>query len=187
MCGKPYFLFPDILKDGFSKKIALEFGLSCIIGKDDISFFRKYDLTPGREMKDDLSQKNIRSEKEIQIFWKDGLFKKDRAGTWSFLYYLERWYFFPKNMVFFPWSENERRMTFLKKYTETWYFLFAMFHATPCEKKNQRRSYPTKIHLKVIDIPDRHLRKGSSNSRYLHRDLYRRFHILLSSKKSQEI
>ena len=40
-------------------------------------------------------------------FWKDGLFKKGRAGTWSFLYYLERWYFFPKN-IFFPWAGSER-------------------------------------------------------------------------------
>ena len=45
--------------------------------------------------------------------------------------------FFPKNMLFFSWMENERGVTFLKKYTETWYFLFDMFPA----KKNQRRSY----------------------------------------------
>ena len=32
-------------KDGFSKKIGVEYDLSCIIGKDDISFSRKYDLT----------------------------------------------------------------------------------------------------------------------------------------------
>ena len=152
-------------------------------------------------MKDDLSQKNTRSEKKIQIFWKDGLFKKYRAGTWYFLYYLERWYFLPENMVFFLWLEIERGMTFLKKYTETWYFLFDVFYLiylifyfsifylfhAPLQNKNQRRSYPTKIHLKVIDIPDRHPRKGSSNSLYLHRDFYRRFHILLSStKKTQE-
>ena len=32
-------------KDGLSKNIALEYDLSCIIRKDDISFSRKYDLT----------------------------------------------------------------------------------------------------------------------------------------------
>ena len=37
---------------------------------------------------------------------------------------------FPENMVFFPWTENERGVTFLKKYTETWYILFDMFHAS---------------------------------------------------------
>ena len=51
----------------------------------------------------------------LQMFWKDGLFKKDRDGAWSFLHYLEKWYFFPENMVFFPWTENERGTTFLKK------------------------------------------------------------------------
>ena len=44
-------------KDGLFKKIALEYDLSCIIGKGDISFSRKYDLNPRRKMKDDLSQK----------------------------------------------------------------------------------------------------------------------------------
>ena len=45
----------------------------------------------------------------LQTFWKDGLSKKGSAGTWSFLYHLERWYFFPKNMIFFPWTGSERR------------------------------------------------------------------------------
>ena len=45
----------------------------------------------------------------LQTFWKDGLSKKDRSATWCFLYYLERWYFFPENMIFFPWAETERR------------------------------------------------------------------------------
>ena len=39
----------------FQKKIALEYDLSCIIGKDDISFSRKYDLHLKQKMKDDLS------------------------------------------------------------------------------------------------------------------------------------
>ena len=52
------FFFQTSWKDGLSKKIALEFDLSCIIGKDDISISRKYGFTPKRKMKDDLSQKN---------------------------------------------------------------------------------------------------------------------------------
>ena len=51
----------------FPKKIALEFDLSCIIGKDDISFSRKYDLTPRQKMKDDLSQINTQ---KYDIFFK---------------------------------------------------------------------------------------------------------------------
>ena len=42
--GKTYFLFPDVLKRWSFQKIVLEYDLSCIIGKDNISFSRKYDL-----------------------------------------------------------------------------------------------------------------------------------------------
>ena len=132
-----------------------------------------------------FSNKHTKIWHFLQMFWKDGLFKKDHAGTWSFLYYLERCYFFPENMVFFPWTENERGVTFPKKYMERWYFLFDMFHAL-LRKKYQARSYPAKIHLKMIDIPDQHPRKSSSNSLYLHGDLYKRFQILLFSKKNNE-
>ena len=148
-------------------------------------FSRKYDVTLRRKMKEDISQKKYTEIWYLlQIFWKYGLFKKDCAGTWYFLYHLERRYFFPENVVFFPWTESERGVIFLKKYTETWYFLIDM---PPCKKKNQRRSYAAKIHLKVIGILDRHPRKSSSNFLYLHGDLYKRFHILLSSKKTGHV
>ena len=59
-----------------------------------------------RKMKDDLSQKKYT---EIwyffQTFWKDSLFKKGCTGTRSFSYYLERWYFFPENTIFFLGQE----------------------------------------------------------------------------------
>ena len=45
----------------------------------------------------------------LQAFWKYGLSKRYRAGTWSFLYHLKRWYFFLENMIFLPWAESERR------------------------------------------------------------------------------
>ena len=90
------------------------------MGKDDISFSRKYYLTPKRKMKDDLSQKSTR---KYDIFFKRSekiIFSKRTAPghdpSWTI------WtggIFFPKNMVFFPWTENERGVTFLKKYTET--------------------------------------------------------------------
>ena len=66
-----------------------------------------------------------------------------------FLYYLERCYFFPKN-IFFLWTE-----IFLKKYMEIWYFLYICINVTnilPFCIKNQRWSSPEKIHFKVIDI-----------------------------------
>ena len=40
--------------------------------------------------------------------------------------FLKTWYFFP------GWKMRE--MTFLKKYTETWYFLFTIFHVPPAKK-----------------------------------------------------
>ena len=103
-----------------------------------------------------------------------------------FLVLLERCYFFPGNMVFFPWTKNERAVTFLKKYSETWYFLFDMFHASLL-KKIKYHPTPQKYTWKwLIEIPDRHPRKSSSNSLYLHGDLCRRFHILISSKKNKK-
>ena len=67
----------------------------------------------------------------LQAFWKDGLSKMGRAGTWSFLYYLERWYFLPENMIFLSWTESERRpfpgntwehdASPSEKIQETWY------------------------------------------------------------------
>ena len=50
------------------------------------------------------------------------VFPKNCVGTWSFLYYRERWYFlFPK-----IWSytlDGKWKMIFLKKNMEIWYFL----------------------------------------------------------------
>ena len=37
----------------------------------------------------------------LQMPRKDCLFKKNCTGIWSFLYYLERWSFFPENMNIF--------------------------------------------------------------------------------------
>ena len=44
-CKKNHiFFFQMFWKGGLSKKLALEYDLSCIIRKDDISFPRKYDI-----------------------------------------------------------------------------------------------------------------------------------------------
>ena len=73
----------------------------------------------------------------LQMFWKRWSFQKGPRRDMILLVLSGQVVFFPKNMLFFSWMENERGVTFLKKYTETWYFLFDMFPA----KKNQRRSY----------------------------------------------
>ena len=175
------FFFQTSWKDGLSIKIALEFDLSCIIGKDDISISRKDDLTLQRKMKDDLSKKNTQ---KYDIFFKcsENMVFSIRtflalSGKMEFLF-PKTWYFFPgrKTREGWPFSRNTRKHDI--------FYLICSTH--PCEEKKQRRSCPAKIHLKVIDIPDRHPRKSSSNSLYLHGNLYRRFNILLSSKKNQE-
>ena len=136
--GKPYFFFQTSWKDRLSKQFALECELFCIIGKDDISFSWKYDLTPDGKWRMIFLKKYTEIWYFLQMFWKDGLFEKDRAGIWSFLYYLERWGFFPpKTGYFFP-GRKMTGMIFLKKYTETWYFLFDMFHtpSPPLSRNN---------------------------------------------------
>ena len=66
-CTENYiFFFQTSCKDGHSKKIALEYDLSCIIDKDDF-LPKNMILPPRRKMKDDLSQKNTR---KYDIFFK---------------------------------------------------------------------------------------------------------------------
>ena len=48
-------------------------------------------------------------------------FQKNSAGTWSFLYYRERWYFFFPKIWSYP-LDGKWKMIFLKIYTKIWYF-----------------------------------------------------------------
>ena len=102
------FFFQTSWKDDLSKKIALEYDLACSIKKDDISFFPKiwsYTLKEINEWKNEWNKWKMIFLKKIHgntIF-----FSKSRAGTWYFLYYLERWNFSTEN-IFFPWGERER-------------------------------------------------------------------------------
>ena len=185
-------LFPDVLKRwSFQKKSCWNMIFLVLSGKIMFLFPKNMILHPRRKMKDDLSQKNTRkydiffklSEKMVFskgatprddlscIIWKNGIF-------------------FPENTIFFPWAGSERWPISRK----TWKYdifrehvrvLQTQCHA-PLSKKNQRWSYPAKIHLKMIDVLDWHPRKSSRNSLYFHGDLYKRFHVLLSCKKNQE-
>ena len=174
--------FQTSWKDGLYKKIALEFDLSCFIGKDYIYFSRKWKMIFLKKKKKKKRKKHgnmvfnsnvlkrwsfqkglvqqiiflVLSGKVVFFSWKHGIFSLD--GKWG-----------RKDLS----QEIHRNMIF-----STWYFPHR-----PWEKKNQRRSYPAKIHLKVIDIPDRRPRKSPGHSLCLHGEIYRRFHILLSSKK----
>ena len=178
--GKPYFPFcrrPE--KMVFLKKLCWNIIFLALLGKMIFLFPENMILYLRRKMKDDLSQKNTwrydiffePSEKMVFprrappthdlscIIWRDGIF-------------------FPENIVF----------PFLRKYMEIWHFLCSRTGVTsvrprPCVKKNQRWSYPAKIHLRVIDVLDWHPTKSSINSLYFHGDLYGHFHALLSSEE----
>ena len=143
-----------------------------------------------RKMKDNLSQKNTRKYDIFSFFLKRWSFQKEPRREMIFLVLSGKMVFFPRKHDIFSLG-RKWEMTFLKKYMEIWYFLCTRTGVTnvvshPSAKKNQRWSYPAKIHLKVIDVLDWHSRKSSSNSLYFHGGLYRRFHVLLSSKKKQE-
>ena len=128
---------------------------------------------------------NMISSSDVLERWS---FQKNCTGIWSFLYYLERWFFSWKHIFSL---DGRLKMIGLKEYMETWYFLCICVGVRevvlrPSAKNNQRHSSPVKMHLKVIETLDWHSRKTSNNSQYLYGGLYRRFGKLLSSEKNQE-
>ena len=94
-------------------------------------------------------------------------------------------FFSRKRDIFSLHGKWERERWRFSRNTRKHDILYLICYTPPCQKEIKDDLFPQKIHLKVIDILDRHLRKSSSNSLYLHGDLYRRFHILLSSEKKQ--
>ena len=122
----------------------------------------------------------------LQTFWKYGLLWKGCASTWSFLYYLERWHFFPKTWYFYLGQEVRDDLC-QEIHGNIIFFVYTYGcykrGATPlCQKKS-------KIVLSRKNTPKGgwRSRKSSSNSLHIHGDLYRRFHVLLSSGKSRKL
>ena len=160
-------------------------------GKIMFLFPKNMILHPRRKIKDDLSQKNTRKYdisfklSEKMVFWKGATPGDDLSCIiWK------NGIFFPKTRYFFLGQEvrddlsQERHGNMIfSVYT---YGCYKRSVTPLCQKKNQRWSYPAKIHLKVIDVLDWHPIKSSRNSLYFHGDLYKRFHVLLSCKKNQE-
>ena len=152
-------------KNGLPKKIALEYDLSCIIGKDDISRKKIHG--------DMIFSSNVPKR------WS---FQKDTTGIWSFLYYLERWYFLLR---------QHGKIIFLKKYMEIWYLLYIRINVInmtlyPLLPKKSKMIFSHKNTLKRDRNSRIYSKKSSNDSLYFYEDLYRRFHILLSSEKNQE-
>ena len=108
--GKPYFLSPDVLKRWSFQKNRTGIWSFLYYQERWYFFFPKiWSYTLDGKWKMIFLKKYTEIWYFLQTFLKDGLSKKGCAGTWSFLYYLERWYFFPENMIFFLWAGSERR------------------------------------------------------------------------------
>ena len=92
----------------FPKKLRWNMTFLVLSGKMMFLFPENVILHLRRNMKDDLSQKNTRKyDIFIKIFEK--MVFSRRAGTWSFLYYLEeRWYFFPPKTWYFSLGQEVR-------------------------------------------------------------------------------
>ena len=151
-----------------------------LLGKIMFLFPKNMILHLRRKMKDDLYQKkHTKIRNFLQTFWKDGLFKKGGAGTWSFLYYLERWYFSQKRDIF---SLGRKPEMIFSVYTYGCY----KRGVTPLRQKKSKVVLSCKMHLKVIDVLDWHPWKTSSNSLHFHGDLYWCFHVFFMYEKNQE-
>ena len=102
------FFFQTSWKDGLSKKNHGEIWSFLYYRERSCFFFPKiwsYTLDGKWKM---IFLKKIHGNMIFSSnFLKRWSFQKGRAVTWSFLYSLERWYFFPEN-IFFPWAEGER-------------------------------------------------------------------------------
>ena len=97
------FFFQTSWEDGFSKKIGLKYDLSCIIGEDDISFSRKYDLAPWKWKMIFLKKihGNIIFPSNVLKRWS---FQKGPRWDMIFIVLSQKMVFFPENMIFFPWT-----------------------------------------------------------------------------------
>ena len=175
--GKSPFFFPDVMKRcSFQKHCA------------GIWFFLYY--RKRWKLKMTFLKKNTR---KYDIFFKlseKSVFSKGAALGHDLsciilnngIFFPKKWYFFLGHKVRDDLSQEIHRNMIFSVYT---YGCYKRCVTSLCQK-NQKWSYSAKIHLKVIDVLDWHPRKSSSNSLYFHGDLYRRFHVLLSSEKNQE-
>ena len=120
-----------------------------------------------------IFQKKKKTHTHGNMIFSSGVLKrwssqKGRTGTWSFMYYLERWYLPSQKHDIFS-LDGKWKIIFLKKYTGARYFLCIRAGVTnvvlgPSTKKNSGWPSPSKMHLKTIDTLGWHSRKGSNDS-----------------------
>ena len=97
----------------------LEYEFFVLSGNIIFLFHENMILPPRQKMKDDLSQKSTWKYDILLKILKRWSFQKDDTGIWSFLYYLERWYFFAREHEIFS-LDGKWKIIFFKKYMETW-------------------------------------------------------------------
>ena len=98
----------------FLEKLRWNMIFLVLSGKVIYPFPEKMILHLWHKMKNDLSKKYMEIWYFLQAPQKDGLSKRGCAGTWSFLYYLERWFFFFREHDLFS-SGRKRKTVFPRK------------------------------------------------------------------------
>ena len=177
-------------KDCLSKKIVLDIIFLVLSRKMMFIFPENRILHLTRKMKDDLYQNLHGNMIFSSNFLKRWSFQKGPFWDMIFFVLSGKMVFFSRKHDIFS-SGGKWEVIFFKKYMEIWNFLCTRTGVTnvvsrSSAKKNERWSYPAKIHPKVIDVLDWNPRKSSSYSLYFHGDYYRRFHVLLSSEKNSK-
>ena len=149
--------------------------ISLVLSGEMIFLFPKnMILQLGREMKDDLSQKNTQ---KYNIFFKlsEKMVFSKRATLRDMIFFVlsRKIVFFPKICYFFLGQEVRDYLSqeIHKNIFSVYMYRCYKRSATPLCRKKQRWSYLAKIHLKVIEVLDWHPTKSSSNSLYSHGDL----------------
>ena len=129
-----------------------------ILGKMAFLFPENMILFLGRKMKDDLSGK--KNTWKYDILFKcpeEMVFSKRLRWNMIFLVLSGKMVFFSQKHDIFS-LEGKRTIIFLKNYIEKLYFLYIRVTNTmlcpSAKKKEEKRSFSAKIHLKVIDILD---------------------------------
>ena len=147
-CTKNDILFFQMFwKCNLSIKIALEYDLSCIIKKYDVSFSRKYDLILQiANERWSLSKKYMEILYFLQMFWKDGLSKKIILEYDLSCIIWKHGFLLPESMIFFIWTQNERR-SFSRN---TWKYKCYKYDIIPLPK-NSKTIFPQEYTLKDWD------------------------------------
>ena len=109
--GKPYFLFPDVLKRwSFQENSAGIWSFLCYWEGWYFFFPKIWSYTLDGKWKMFFLKKKIRGNMIFSSnFLKSWSFQKGPCWNMIFLVLFEKMVFFPANMIFFPCAESERR------------------------------------------------------------------------------